>query len=69
MKPSVRKYYKYYGLGDLISFRRVTWKRWLRCAARALVKQRLRKPKTRGIAWQRADLLYARKRYYTHGEY
>lgn len=66
MKQSVRKYWNIWGF---TSSRRVTWKRWLRCAARVLLKQRLRKPKTRGIAWQRADLLYARKRYYTRGQY
>lgn len=60
MKQSVRKYWD---IGGFTSFRRVTWNRWIRGVERVVVKSWMRKPKTRAIAWQKANFLYNRQRY------
>lgn len=68
MKQSNRKYW---GLGDLITYRHITWNRWMRGVGRVLVKtwvrkhkkSWVRKHKTRAIALQKAIFLYGHKRY------
>ena len=60
MKQSVRKYWN---IGGFTSFRRVTWNRWIRGVGRVVVKSWMRKPKTRGITWQKANFWWGHQRY------
>lgn len=60
MKQGVRKYWD---IGGFTSFRRVTWNRWTRVVGRVLVKSWMRKPKARGITWQKANFWWGHQRY------